>query len=572
VAVRRVILDRGVQAVMRDGTTLVADVYRPDDAEKHPALVMRTPYDATMSFNAFSALDPLKMAMRGYVVVIQDVRGRFASEGDYETYELEDDDGYDTVQWAAGLPWSDGHVGMFGLSYMAQCQLLAAAAGPPALEAIAPMESPNSTLGGDRYRGGAMQLGVLASWAMQAIVPAEIIRRARKDPNLLAEFPGAIDDIDNLDVHMRRLPLVPWPPIDERAGGISPQFDQTVRYEFMPPIPRFLPEHVGVPALIFAGWYDVFLQPNLDLYMALKDGASTEAARRFTRIVVGPWSHGTPSSTVGELEMGFRSSPILLDLREDITRLHQRWFDQRLRGKPTGIDDEPPVRLFVMGVNRWRNEDEWPLRRAQARSWHLHAGGVLAPAPPTEAEPSTFRLDPDDPVPTRGGNLLMTGKYLRGPVDQMRTEMRPDVLLFTSDVLERPMEVTGPVTLVAWVASDTPDTDVVARLCDIHPDGRSYNVVDGILRLRFREGLDQERLMKPGEVYRVEVDLWSTAHVFLAGHRLRLHVCASDFPRYDRNPGTGQTAADVDRILPQRNRLFHDPERPSHLVLPVVPG
>jgi putative CocE/NonD family hydrolase len=381
---------------------------------------------------------------------------------------------------------------------------------------------------------------------------------------------------------MRRLPLVPWPPIDDRAGGISPQFDKTVRYEFHPPIPRFRAEDIGVPALIFAGWYDVFLQPDLDLYMALKEVAATEAARRLTRIVIGPWSHGTPTSTVGELEMGFRASPLLLDLREDLSKLHQRWFDQRLRGLPTRIDDEPPVRLFVMGVNRWRDEHEWPLRRAQPQSWHLHAGGGvgdqartgggLRPTPPDEAQPSTFCLEPDDPVPTRGGNLLMTGKYLRGPVDQLRTEMRPDVLLFTSEVLERPMEVTGRVMLAAWVASATPDTDVIARLCDVHPDGRSYNVVDGVLRLRFREGLDKEKLMTPGEVYRVEIDMWSTAHVFLAGHRLRLHVCASDFPRYDRNPGTGQTAADVDRILPQRNLLFHDPARPSHLRLPVVPS
>src|ERR1700694_3098183 len=452
-AAGRVILDRGVPATMRNGTILVADVYRPEDSEKHPVLVMRPPYDAPMSSNVFSTMDPIKMAMRGYVVVVQDVRGRFASEGDYETYESEDNDGYDTVQWAAEQPWSDGNVGMFGLSYMAQCQLLAAHRKPPALKAIAPMESPNSTLGGDRYRGGAMQLGLLASWAMQAIVPAEIIRRARKDPNLLAEFPAAIDDADNLDHWMRRLPLVPWPPIDERAGGISPQFDQTVRYQFHPPLPRFLPEDIGVPAMLIAGWYDVFLQPDLDLYMALKEVAATEEARRLTRIVIGPWSHGTPSSTVGELEMGFRASPILLDLREDITRLHQRWFDQRLLGKPTRIDDEPPVRLFVMGVNRWRDEDEWPLRRGQTQTWHLHAaagsddaaekGGGLSPTPPAESEHSTFCLEPDDPVPTRGGNLLMTGKYLRGPVDQLRPEMRPDVLLFTSDVLVSPMEVTG---------------------------------------------------------------------------------------------------------------------------------
>src|ERR1700737_2271586 len=497
---------------MRGGVELVADVFRPDDPARHPVLLMRTPYDATMPGNASSALDALTMALRGYVVVVQDVRGRFAAEGDYETYLAEADDGYDTVQWAAGEHWSDGNVGMFGISYMAQCQLLAASKQPPALKAIAPIESPNSTMGGDRYRGGALSLGVLASWAMQAIVPAEIIRRASKDPNLLSEFLAAIDDADNLEEHMRRLPLVPWPPIDERAGGLSPQFDQTVRYEFHPPIPRFRPEEIGVPALMMAGWYDVFLQPDLDLYMALKEVGATEAARQLSRLVIGPWSHGTPNATVGELEMGFRASPLLLDLRENLTRLQQRWFDARLRNKNTHIDNEPPVRLFVMGVNRWRDEDAWPLPRARDQKWHLHAAGGapetlrtagrLAREAPVDGEPSTLVLDPEDPVPTRGGNLLMTGKWLRGPVDQLRTECRPDVQLFSSAVLERPMEVTGRITLVAWVAAETADTDVVARLCDVHPDGRSYNVADGILRLRFREGLDREKPPRPGEVYR----------------------------------------------------------------------
>jgi putative CocE/NonD family hydrolase len=572
-AAARVIMERGVRATMRDGVSLAADVYRPDDDERHPVLLMRTPYDATMPSNAFSALDGPSMASRGYVVVIQDVRGRFASEGDFESYVAEADDGYDTVQWAAAQPWSDGNVGMFGISYMAQSQLLAASRQPPALKAIVPIESPDSTTGGDRYRSGAFALGVTASWAAGAIVPAEVIRRARKDPNLLAEFPAAIDDYDNLDEHMRRLPLVPWPPIDERAGGISPQFDMTVRYEFHPPIPRFQPSEIAVPALIVAGWYDLFLQPDLDLFASMKEVAPAEEARRLTRLIVGPWSHGTPSSTVGELDMGFRASPLLLDLKENLTALQQRWFDARLRGKVTGIDEEPPVRIFVMGLNRWRDEAEWPPRRAVEQHWHLHAGAAgggldLAAAP--ESEPSSFRLDPDDPVPTWGGALLMAGKYLRGPVDQARTEARQDVLLFTSQPLSEPLQVIGRVTLVAWIAAKTADSDIVARLCDVHPDGRSYNLVDGILRLRFRDGLHHEKLLTPGEVYRVEVDLWSTAHVFMSGHRLRLQVCASDFPRYDRNPGTGQTSAEVDRVLPQSNLLFHDPGHPSHLVLPVV--
>src|SRR5258708_6455355 len=307
-----------------------------------------------------------------------------------------------------------------------------------------------------------------------------------------------------------------------------------VRYESHPPIRRFKPSDIGVPALVMAGWHALFLRPALDLYTSLKEVAATDDARRLTRLVVGPWSHGMFNPTVGELDMGFRASSLMLDLRENLTRLQQRWFDARLRGKDSRIDAEPPVRIFVMGINRWRDEQAWPPPGAAAQQWHLQGGpardsGGLGQPGPAESEPSEFRLDPDDPVPTRGGALLMAAKYIRGPVDQARTEARPDVLLFTSEPLSQPLQVIGRVTLVAWVASQSADTDVVARLCDVHPDGRSYNLMDGILRLRFREGLDREKLLTPGEAYRVEVDLWSTPPVFLPAHPPPLHSSPTHF-------------------------------------------
>ncbi|HEV3233628.1 MAG TPA: CocE/NonD family hydrolase [Candidatus Dormibacteraeota bacterium] len=597
---RRIVIDRGVSTPMRDGTVLVSDLYRPDDDARHPVLLTRTPYDRTFPLTAHHSIDIAEMALRGYICMVQDVRGRFGSEGSYETYTYDAKDGFDTIAWITEQPWSDGNVGMFGTSYMAQAQWLAASEQPPALRALAPFQSPHSTTGGDRYRGGALQLGVLAGWATSAIAPPEVMRRAQTDPEMWIEFFKVLDDADNLEEHMRRLPLVPWPPIDERAGGLSPQFDKTVRYEFHPPIPRFQPSDIATPALVFAGWHDVFLQPCLDLFCGIVTDGASEEARRLTRLVVGPWSHGMQSGTVGELNFGIGASGLLLDRKENFTKLHRRWFDARLLGKATGIDDEPRVKVFVMGENRWREMDAWPPTSAKPQQWRIHAGvmaeapgavvaasgavaaaatdvvrssGTLLPAAPTEpATPSAFWLDPDDPVPTRGGTLMMGQQYIRGPVDQVRTELRDDVLVFTSEPLVGTLTVIGRVTLTAWVAAQTADTDVVARLCDVHPDGRSFNVVDGILRLRFRDGLDRPTPLEPGEVYRVEVDLWSTAYAFLPGHRLRLHVTASDFPRYDRCPGTGQTSADATEILPQRNLLFHDAEHPSHLVLPVVPG
>lgn len=560
---------------MRDGVELVNDIYRPDDDDAHPVLLMRTPYDRTYPVNAFHSIDLFEMALRGYICVVQDVRGRFGSEGNYETYTFDADDGFDTIAWIAAQPWCDGNVGMFGTSYMAQASWLAASKQPPALRAIAPFQSPNNSTGGDRYRGGAIQLGVLASWAMTAIAPAEVMRRAKDNPELWAEFPRVVDDADNLEALVGRLPLDPWPPIDDRAGGLSNQFGATVRYDYFPPIPRFGAFDIEVPALIFAGWYDVFLQPDLDSYNAIVADGATEEARTRSRLVIGPWSHGMGSGMVGEHNFGMRASSLLLDMRENITKLHRRWFDARLRGLDSGIDGEPRVEIFVMGLNRWRSAETWPPPGVEPRRMYIHAGenggSLSTEAPATVAEPSVFWLDADDPVPSRGGSLMMGQHYIRGPVDQLRTELRDDVLVFTSDVLVEPLTVIGPVTLVAWVAAQTPDTDVVARLCDVHPDGRSFNIVDGILRLRFRDGFDRPTPLTPGEVYRVEVDLWSTAHVFLPGHRLRLQVTASDYWRYDRNPGSGQTAAEATEILPQRNLLFHDPEHPTHLVLSVAP-
>ena len=555
---------------MRDGVELVADVYRPDDRDQHPVLVQRTPYDRTMIGNAASDIDPIKMALAGYAVVVQDVRGRFDSGGAFEAYTNEADDGYDTVQWAAEQPWSDGSVGIFGLSYMAQCSLLAASRRPPALRAVAALESPDNATGGDRYRGGALGLGVLAGWVMQAIVPAAVLRAARDDPARYTEIPAVVDDIDHLDEHMRRLPLVPFPPVDDRGVDPGKQFDRTVKHEFWPPVQRFDPADIEVPVMVIAGWHDIFLQPDIDLFTELRRRGANEEVRSKSRLIVGPWGHGTPTAVVGQVDFGFRASPLFLDLREDFSRLHRRWFDARMRGQETGIDSEAPVRIFVMGLNRWRDEQEWPPARAREQHWHLHGGGGLELGAPGDSEPSEFRLDPDDPVPTVGGSILMNAKYLKGPVDQARVEVHKDVRTFTSETLAEPLEVIGPVRLEAWVAADTPDTDVHARLCDVHPDGRSFNVCDGVLRLRFRDSQEHASLLEPGAVYSIEVDLWSTAHCFLAGHRLRLQVRASDFPRYDRCPGTGGTSADAERVLPQRNLVFHDPARPSRLVLPVV--
>jgi len=569
---QRILIERDVPCPMRDGTVLMCDVIRPDDGEQYPVLLQRTPYDKTFFPFTWMIADPSKLAQFGYAVVIQDVRGRFQSAGEWTPHGTEADDGYDAVQWAAEQPWSDGHVAMYGASYMGAVQWLTAATQPPALRAITPITSSSDMAEQHIRRGGAIQLALVMGWGLAA-APHELIRTLGISPELFQQLPAVIDDIDALDEWMKRLPLLPFPPMD-RTPRLQSWLAEILREERTPfhdsvSSSQRHPD-ITVPALEFAGWHDLILQPELDHFMAMKAEAGSDDARRLTRLVVGPWHHASFAGYVGELDFGFRASGILLDLKEDMTGLHRRWFDARLKGIPSGIDDEPPVKLFVMGRNRWRSEDTWPLARAKTQRWHVHASGALSERPPERSEPSVFTLDPDDPVPTHGGSLLMNGSHIRGPRDQARIEARPDVLVFTSEPMDSELEVTGRVRFNAWVSAETVDTDVVARLCDVGVDGRSFNIMDGILRLRFRDGLYDPKPLTPGEPVQVSVDLWSTSHVFLPGHRIRLHVCASDFPRYDRCPGSGESSTVAKKVLPQRNQLFHDPDRPSYVELPVV--
>jgi hypothetical protein len=276
-------------------------------------------------------------------------------------------------------------------------------------------------------------------------------------------------------------------------------------------------------------------------------------------------------NVVGELDFGLRASGFFLDLREDVTALTLRWFDQRLKRQVTGIDEEPPVKLFVQGVNRWRGEKEWPLARAVPTPWYLGANGRLSTEAPGSGERAdVYVYDPTDPCPTRGGSHLLPRTYVPGPVDQAPILSRRDVLVYTSDPLAEDLEVTGPVRAVLFAATSAPDTDWVVKLCDVHPDDRTFNVCDGILRARYRTSWEAPRLVERGTAERYEIDLWATSQVFRAGHRIRVLVTSSDFPRYDRNPNTGALGIEATTLEPALQRIFRDAERASHVVLPVV--
>ena len=569
-----VVYEPDVRCPMPDGTVLATDVYRPAGGGRHPAVLQRTPYDKRQYPLTWPLLDPRKLAAAGFAVAIQDVRGRFGSDGDFVPYVHEAADGAAAVDWLGRRPWCDGAVGMYGMSYMGGVQWLAAGAGAPALRALAPATAPFDFRRDHIRRGGTVALGLLLTFLLAVIAPNRVLRRGPPEQALkrLAEL---VDDIDRFDELAAALPLAPFAPLRSHDPELAAWLAAVIGDEEPPraALPLRAPsEAIGVPALQLAGWHDVLLQPDLDRFVEMRARAATEEARRHTRLVVGPWAHAAFLNAVGERDFGVRASGAALDLRGDLTDLHRRWFDARLLGRDRSIDDEPPVRLFVMGRDRWRDLDAWPPAGTSVRRLHLHGGGRLAEPVPEPSEPSAFELDPADPVRTRGGGILLPPAYLRGPVEQSLRERHRDVLLFTGEPLARPLLVLGRVAVEAWVATATPDSDVVARLCDVHPDGRSFNVVDGILRLRFRDSPSSPRAMPVGEPVRVSVDLWSTAHEFAAGHRLRLQLCASDFPRYDRCPGTGEPSSTATRVIRQRNLVFHAPERPSAVVLPVAPA
>jgi putative CocE/NonD family hydrolase len=557
-----VVVERNVAAKMRDGVTLRADIYRPKAEGKFPVLLVRTPYDKTNE-SSFG----MKGAARGYVVVEQDVRGRFASEGEWYTFKSELQDGYDTVEWAAALPYSNGKVGMFGGSYVGATQYLAAIARPPHLAGICPTVTASNYHDGWTYQGGAFEQWFNESWSTGLAM--NTMRRRLEQSDALGGT--------------KTLPLTDFAVLEApSAAGIAPYFKDWLAH------PNFdaywkqwsIEDHyaqIQVPALSFGAWYDIFLGGTLRNYARLKEEAGTDAAKRGQRLVVYVGGHagGSASRKVGAVDFGEK-----LPIDQDEMTL--RWYDAILKGQANGVEREKPVKIFVMGKNEWRDEDDWPLSRAKSTRYFLHAtgggatglagNGTLSTAAPGDEKPDQYVYDPSDATPTIGGPLccgsLPTGI---GPEDQRPAEMRADVLVFTTPAFVQDTEVTGPVALDLYVSSSAVDTDFTGMLVDVWPNGFAQNLTSGILRMRYRNSQEKPELANPGETYHLTVDLWATSNVFLAGHKLRLEVSSSNFPRFDRNLNTGEIQARATRMIKATNVIYHDKAHPSALVVPVVP-
>jgi putative CocE/NonD family hydrolase len=561
-------------AEMRDGTVLRANIFRPRGDGPHPVALSRTPYGKDFaSVHPFG--DAVRLARAGYIVVLQDVRGRFRSDGKWKPFRHEHDDGYDSVEWAARLPGSNGKVGMFGLSYLGFTQWMAARAAPPSLKAIVPAVTWADMRDGVAWRGGAWELGTQASWYLTASALDVLLKRHRDAPpeQQARELGQLVREIDRLRTEgYFSLPLKEFEPL--KRLGLIEDLEELIENAENPDhhAPFSIARHyqqVQVPSLNVGGWYDIFTGGTLSNFSAMRAAGATPAARQ-SKLLVGPWSHVNYGSVVGDVDFGFTSQLALMDLQTDMTGLTQRWFDYWLKGIDNGVTSEPPIKLFVLGENVWRDEQEWPLARAQDTPFYLRADGILATEPPALEPPDQYTYDPADPTPTFGGSLLMHPLYGPGAKDQRPIEARADVLSYTSAPLARDTEVTGPLSVTLWAASDALDTDFVARLVDVYPDGFAQPLADGIIRARYRNGLTPE-LLEPGRPYEFTIDLWATANLFKAGHRIRVDVASASFPRWDRNPNTGAPFAQNSETRAAHQTILHDAEHPSRIVLPIVP-
>ena len=570
-------LERGARVVMADGVALATDILRPQTTQPVPALLVRTPYGRDVGA-AVDPVDPLRLAEAGYAVVTQDTRGRYASEGTFRPFHDEPADGEATIAWLAEQPWCDGHVGMLGGSYVGATQWLAAGRTPPALKAFAPYVTAADYHEGWTYQGGAFQLGFLLRWTVGSLTLAHLPERPDPDPAVIA---GVRRAWSTIAAGYQRRPLAGIAELDDVAPYYREWLAHPTRDDWwtaVSPMERY--EAIVAPALNIGGWYDIFVGGTVANYRGLRDRGGSDAVRGGSRLIVGPWSHSNDSRVYPERSFGWGADLGSLDP----TSVHLRFFDRWLRGTANGLDAEPPVRLFVMGVDRWQHELDWPPPDAVETAWYFHSDGransaagdgVLSTTPPGDEAMDAYISDPHDPVPSIGGATLMPGGragWNEGPWDQAAAESRTDVLCYTSDPLRRPLGVIGSVRVELHAASSARDTDFAARLVDVYPDGRAEILTEGILRARYRLSLRDPRPLPRDELVELRIDLGPTANVFLPGHRIRIDIASSSFPRFDVNPQSGGDAATAapDEVVVARNRVAHDRRHPSRLQLPVV--
>ncbi len=575
---KKIVIEKDIPVPMRDGTVLKADLYRPDGPERLPVLLNRTPYGKSGPALR-QAMDPVRAALNDYNVLIQDCRGRYRSEGNWTCFMSELDDGYDTVEWAARQAWANGKVATWGSSYMGVTQWLAAGQAPPSLKAMAPQLTASNYHDGWTYQGGAFCLGFNLSWTMTALAPDRLMKARAHDPQAPGELGRVIGGIDEMRQWLEVLALRELPMF--RIG--APYFFDWLEHPAYDDYWRRIDveayhERITVPAFNIGGWYDIFLGGTLRNFTGMQSRGASAQARSGQQLMVGPWAHGLPRANMaGDADFGYRSTPLSIDQDRLVLNFFDRWLKDIHRG-----DAPARVRLFVMGPNRWRDENEWPLKRTDWQRWYLHSrgransaagDGALSPHAPGDEPADSYVYNPLDPTPTRGGGLCCYPAVVPGGAfDQRAIESRADVLVYSTEPLREEIEVTGPIRLTLYASSSAPDTDFTAKLVDVAPDGHARNLTDGIIRARYRESPSHPVLLTPGAVYEYTIEVGATCNVFAAGHRIRLEIASCNFPRFDRNPNTGHDLFADAETTPALQTVMHRAGYASHLTLPVIPA
>jgi putative CocE/NonD family hydrolase len=550
----------GVRVKMRDGVSLVADIYHPKAPGKFPVLLTRTPYNRR-DFNT-----GMYLASHGYVAILQDTRGRYDSEGEFYPFKYESNDGYDTIEWAAGLEYSNGSVGMFGGSYVGATQMLAAISKPPHLKAIFPYVTASEYYDGWTYQSGALMQWFTSSWTTG--LSEDTLRKRANAQQQPKQW------VEQLPIEDYRLISIPT------ALEIAPYFRDWVEHERDDEYWRKwkISDHyrgLDIKALHSGGWHDIFLKGSIKNYVEMRKNAATPEARNGQRLLVGPWAHAatSPEGKIGDVIFGKQA---VLEMSATIVK----WFDYALKGIKNEFANDTPVRIFVMGDNVWRDEKEFPLARTQYTRYFLHSrkgansingDGELSTRSPGNEKPDRFEYDPQRAVPTIGGRLCCGGAIPPGPFDQRPNESRSDVLVFSTPPLERDVEVTGDITIELYAASSAVDTDFTAMIVDVDQSGYARFLTDGIVRARYRNSTERAEQIEPGKVYKYSIDLWATSNVFKAGHRIRVYISSSNFPRFNRNLNTGERIQGSAKMMKAEQTIYHDAEHPSAIVLPIIP-
>lgn len=561
----KVRIEANVRVPMRDGVTLSTDIFRPDAPGKFPAILIRTPYGKATTTSVPQAQ---WFAERGYVVLQQDVRGRWDSDGHFYAFKNEANDGYDADEWIGQQPWFSGKLGTMGGSYVGYTQWAQAVRGSKYLTAIAPTVTTPQIYGNWFYIAGALHYGFAFPWGGVSIDGHVAQYNTGNDwATIFRHLPIVTSTEAAYHRTEHYKDWVAHPTRDAYWDGIS--FDNDY-------------EKISVPALSVDGWYDIFMRGAITDDEQIRKRGKTQEARMGKRLMIGPWAHSS-GGRVALTGNGADPNPIDFgdDAVVDMQKVYLRWFDYWLKGMNNGVSTEPPIKIFVMGDNYWRYENEWPLARTRYTNYYINSNGkansqlgdgTLSLEAPVDRPPDTFAYDPENPVPSMGGNVCCS-MVPSGPWDQRPVERRDDVLIYTTPPVTQPTEITGPLSMTLYAATSAKDTDWTAKLVDVYPNGYVLNIQSGIVRARYRDGARQPaNLIQPGKAYEYRIDMWATSYVFQPGHRIRLEISSSDFPRFDRNLNTGEDTGIGTRMEIAHQTVYHNRQYPSHLRLPIIPN